>query len=127
VADLAELAVRVQQVLETEDLAAFSELLDPAVQWGPPDDTKSGCHNRAQVIAWYSRARAEGMTGRVTEVVVGDGALLVGMQVTRPAGGADEAESTGRWQVLRVRDGLVVDIRGYPERDQAAGQAGVID
>jgi ketosteroid isomerase-like protein len=65
------------------------------------------------------------MAGEVTEVVVGDGALLVGLRVT----GTEEAPETGgiaeRWQVLRIRDGRVVDIRGYPDRTEAATQAGV--
>jgi SnoaL-like domain len=123
--ELAELASKVQEVLNAADLSAFSDLLDPGVRWGPPGDEVSGCHSRDEVIAWYSRARAEGMAGHVTEVIVGDGALLVGMRVTgtgeaREAGGVAE-----RWQVLRIRNGRVVDIRGYPDRTEAATQAGL--
>ena len=123
--DLADLASKVETVLSSADLSAFSELLDPAVTWGPPGDEVSGCHNRAEVIAWYQRARSEGMAGDVTEVVLGEDALLVGLRVT----GTQEARDAGgvaeRWQVLRVRGGRVVDIRGYPDRDEAAIQAGV--
>lgn len=123
--DLDGLASRVQDVLDAADLTAFAELLDPDVRWGAPGDDEWGCHNRDQVIAWYNRARGQGMAGRVTEVVVGDGALLVGLEVT----GTGEAEEAGgaaeRWQVLRVRDGRVFDIRGYPDRSEAATQAGI--
>lgn len=77
------------------------------------------------MIAWYDRARRKGMAGHVTEVVAGDDALLVGLQVT----GTGEADAAGgvaeRWQVLRVRGGRVVDIRGYPDRTEAAKQAGI--
>ena len=122
---LTELAAEVEAVLNATDLSRFSELLDPDVTWGPPGDARSGCHNRDQVIAWYNRARADGMAGHVTEVVPGDGALLVGLHVT----GTGDAEAAGgvaeRWQVLRVRHGRVVDIRGYSDRSEAAAQAGV--
>ena len=65
------------------------------------------------------------MAGHVTELVVGDSALLVGLEVTG-TGEAEEAGGTARrWQVLRVRSGRVVDIRGYPDRSEAAAQAGV--
>lgn len=123
--DLAELAARIPVVLDSADLSAFSELLDPGVRWGAPGDDQWGCHNRDQVVAWYDRARAQGMAGRVTEVMVGDGALLVGLEVTG-TGEADAAGGTAeRWQVLRVRHGLVFDIRGYADRGEAAMEAGV--
>ena len=107
------------------DLSAFGDLLDPDVSWGAPDDPVSGCHNRDQVIAWYNRARAQGMEGRVCEVAAGADALLVGTEVR----GTQEADDAGgtveRWQVLKIRDGKVYDIRGYTDRHEAATQAGV--
>lgn len=123
--DLADLASKVKDALSVADLSAFSDLLDPDVTWGPPGDDVSGCHNRDQVIAWYNRARADGMNGQVTEVHLGDNALLVGLRVTGTQEAQDSGGATDRWQVLRVRNGRVVDIRGYPDRLEAAGQAGV--
>lgn len=123
--DLTSLASKVETVLNAADLSAFSELLDPGVTWGPPGDDLSGCHNRDEVIAWYNGARAQGMSGQVTEVVIGGDALLVGLRVT----GTEEANEAGgfaeRWQVLQVRGGRVVDIRGYSNRSEAAASAGV--
>jgi ketosteroid isomerase-like protein len=123
--DATDLASKVRQALDSADLSAFADLLDPGVTWGPPDDNVSGCHNRDQVIAWYGRARAEGMHGEVTEVVVGADALLVGLRV----GGTAEAVEAGgvaeRWQVLKLRHGKVTDIRGFPDRAEAAARAGV--
>lgn len=123
--ELSHLASKVEAGLNAADLSAFSELLDPQVRWAAPGDDVWGCHNRDEVIAWYNRARAEGMAGQVTEVVLGDDALLVGLRVK----GTEEARHAGgvaeRWQVLRVRGGRVVDIRGYPDRSEAAVQAGV--
>jgi ketosteroid isomerase-like protein len=61
----------------------------------------------------------------VTEVTAGAGTLLVGLEVTgtpaaREAGGLAE-----RWQVLTLRGGRIVDIRGFEDRAAAAARAGV--
>jgi hypothetical protein len=120
-------------------------LLDPAAHWGaPPDEVLDGeapedhaphgearvdeaseCVNREQVMTWYRRAVAAGVRSRVTEVVAGPGAILVGLMVS----GTGDAEESGgeveRWQVLTVAGDLVTDIRGYDERAPAAARAGV--
>lgn len=129
----AALAAKVRQALDSADVSAFADLLDPNVSWGPPDDAVSGCHNRGEVVAWYERARAEGMRGTVTEVAIGAEALLVGMCVTgRGDGdgagvgdGEGPAVAANRWQVLRLRQGRIVDIRGFDDRAEAAARAGV--
>lgn len=123
--DLEALGWKVQEALNAADLSGFSELLDPNVTWGPPGDAVSGCHNREEVIAWYGRARAEGMRGQVTEVVAGDDVLMVGLRVEGTGEALDAGGVAERWQVLRVRGGRVVDIRGYPDRGEAASAAGI--
>jgi hypothetical protein len=75
---LAELSEQVRGALESADLAAYRDLLAPDATWGPPDDEESGCHNRDEVLEWYRRARAAGVSATVTEVVAGAGKLLVG-------------------------------------------------
>ena len=122
--DPGHLTELVRRALEGDDLGAIGELLDPDVYWGPPDDDRSGCHNREEVIAWWGKARQAGATAEVTEVVAGDDTVLVGLRVRR---GGDPVDDSGwlRWQVLRIRHGLVVDIRGYEERALAAARAGV--
>jgi hypothetical protein len=123
---LADLAANVRLALEGADPAAFGHLLDPAVRWGPPDDAVSGCHNRDQVIARYVGAKAQGMTGQVVEVVPGRDALLVGMLVNGTPAAEEAGGTLERWQVLAVRHGRIVDIRGYPDRAEAAARAGVL-
>lgn len=121
---LSDVASRVRAALNSADLAQFRDLLDPNAQWGPPDDPASGCHNRDEVVAWYQRARDNGVRAKVTEVTVGAGKLLVGLQVAgSPA--ADQGGEADRWQVLTVRGGRVTDIRGFDDRDEAAARAGV--
>ncbi len=119
-----QLGDAVRAALESADLTGLADLLDPDVRWGPPGDSVSGCHNRRQVIDWYELARRAGARATVSEVIPGDDKLLVGLRVTLPdaRGRADEDD---RWQVLTVRAGLIVDIRGYDNRPEAASAAGV--
>jgi hypothetical protein len=113
------IAEQVKGALESADLAAYGHLLDPGVRWGPPGDQSSGCHSRREVLSWYEQGRDAGVRAEVTETIVCGDRILVGMRVT----GRDEGGD--RWQVLTVRDGLVVDITGYEERAQAAASAGL--
>jgi ketosteroid isomerase-like protein len=124
-ASLRDLAGRVREALESADLEAYRELLDPKATWGPPDDSASGCHSRDEVLSWYRRARAAGAQARVTEVVVGEDKLLVGLRVSRTEEAARSGGEVERWQVLTVRDGHVADIRGFDDRAVAAARAGV--
>ena len=122
----AGLTERVRFALESGDLDAIRDLLDPGARWGAPEGPNEfDCQNRDQVIAWWSGARAAGARAAVTEVTGGAGALLVGLEVTGiPA--ADEAGGAAeRWQVLTLRGDRVVDIRGFDDRAAAAARAGV--
>jgi ketosteroid isomerase-like protein len=120
-----QLATVVKVALESGDLETFRELLDPNVRWGAPDDPAPSCQNRDQVLAWYRRGRAAGVSASVFEVVVGQDALLIGLSVVGNAGAQEAGGSVERWQVLTVRDGRVVDIRGFEDRQGAAVRAGV--
>ena len=122
----AELAERVRLALESGDLDAIRDLLDPSARWGAPEGPhEADCQTRDQVVAWWASARAAGARAVVTEVTTGAGTFLVGLEVTgtpaaREAGGAVE-----RWQVLTLRGDRIVDIRGYDDRAAAAARAGV--
>jgi hypothetical protein len=119
-----DVARRVRAALEAADLAAFADLLDPDVSWGPPGARRPTCRNRDQVLAWYLRGREEGVRADVSDVTVLGHRLLVGLTVR----GGEEARQRGgaaqRWQVLTVRHGLVVDIVGFDDRIEASAHAG---
>ena len=118
--------LRFTLALESGDLEAIRDLLDPGARWGAPEGPhEADCQNRDQVVAWWARARDAGARAVVTEVTAGAGTLLVGLEVTgtqaaREAGGAAE-----RWQVLALRGDRIVDIRGFDDRAAAAARAGV--
>jgi hypothetical protein len=120
-----ELAEQVRDALEAGDLAAYQHLLAPHVRWGPADEPGAGCHNRSQVLGWYRSARDRGMSATVNEVVAGTDRLLVGLTVSNNQEPGDGGSGAARWQVLTVQDGLITDIRGFDDRDEAAARAGI--
>jgi hypothetical protein len=120
-----ELAELVRTALTDGDLATYRDLLAPNAHWGAPDSPQWGCQNRNQIIKWYQAAQDGGLRYTLTEVVTGHESLLVGMMVR---GRADESDANAiqpRWQVMKVQDGLIVDICGFEDRAEAAARAGV--
>ncbi|HZZ55408.1 MAG TPA: nuclear transport factor 2 family protein [Trebonia sp.] len=122
----AVLAGRVRSALESGDLDAIRDLLDPDARWGAPEGpSDTDCRNRDEVIAWWAGARAAGVRAVVTEVTVGTGTLLVGLEVTGTPAAGEAGGTAGRWQVLTVQGDRIADIRGFEDRAAAAARAGV--
>jgi len=119
------LAKQVRAALESANLSAFSDLLDPDVRWGAPGARRPACRNRNQVLAWYERGKESGTEASVIDVSVLGDRLLVALTVR----GSSEARERGgaalRWQVLTVKGGRVVDIVGFDDRAEALAHAGV--
>src|ERR1700694_741205 len=113
------IAQQVKIALEAADLSDFSELLDPDVHWGAPDDPSPSCQNRDQVLAWYRRRRESGGRARVSEVVVLGDRILVGLAVVGNQAARERQGEVERWQILTVRGGRVVDIVAFDERSEA--------
>ncbi len=119
------IAQQVSAALAAADLAAYRELLDPDVRWGPPGDPSPPCQNRDQVLAWYRRGREAGVRARVSETVVRGDQIFIGLKVADNRAAGESGGETDRWQVLTVRGGRVVDIVGFNERSEAAARAGL--
>ena len=66
-------------------------------------------------------ARAAGARAVVTEVTAGAGTLLVGLEGTGAPAAREVGGAAERWQVLTLRGGRIVDIRGFDDRAAAAG------
>jgi|HubBroStandDraft_4_1064222.scaffolds.fasta_scaffold1162308_1 hypothetical protein len=109
-------AGQVQGALRTADLTGYRELLDPNVTWGAPGDMEPGCRNRDQVLAWYRRGRAKGVRADVTEATVHNDKILVGLSIFDGQSSSESGRQTHRWQILTVKNGLIIDIRGFEER-----------
>ena len=118
-----ELADRVRAALESGDLTAIADLLDPDVRWGAPDDPAPSCQNRGPVLAWYQRGRAAGVQTRVTDVTVPGAKLLIGRKVVGGPPVERHGGDVDRWQVVTVAGGRVVDVRAFDDRRAAAASA----
>lgn len=116
---MTEIAAQVSLALQSADLDSFADLLDPNVRWGAPGDQVFGCQNRDQVLAWYRRGRARGVSARVTETVVQGDRILVGLQIDDKPGAETSQSGANRWQILTVRHGRIADIRGFEDRADA--------
>lgn len=112
--DAASLVDAIRAALTNGDLESFSDLLDPNVTWSAPDDLAPSCRNRAQVLDWYARGRANGRHAHVLDITTRNDKVLVFLRVrsSRTPAGEDEPD---RWQVLTVKDGRLVDIGGYED------------
>lgn len=119
------MAARLRAALTSADLEAYASLLDEAVRWGPAEETPETCHGRTQVLERLTTQRAAGMQTRLLEVVPGHDGVLVGVNVKWPAQGGFAREQT-RYQVLKIRNSQIVDIRGYDSRAEAADAAGML-
>jgi hypothetical protein len=111
-----QIAGQVQAALQTADLTGYRELLDPNVTWGAPGDTEFGCQNRNQVLAWYRHGRAKGVRAEVTETLVHNDKILVGLSIFDGQSSSEPGGVANRWQILTVKSGLIIDIRGFEER-----------
>jgi SnoaL-like domain len=117
-ASLQALADTLEAAFDQRDAALLAPLLAADVRWGSEEETPETCHSDREVLAWYERLRAEGAGAQVEEVVVRERAVVLGLLVSMP-GQAPERDLMRLWQTFAVADGLVVEIRGYPERDEA--------
>lgn len=111
------LAERLKVALESRDQALLARLLADGVRWGGDEDTSDTCHNRADVLRWYERLAAQGVRARVEEILHHGDAIMLGLLITWPD--PVEDRTVLRYQVYRVEDGLIVDIRGCPDRTEA--------
>jgi hypothetical protein len=109
----------VKSAYEAADLAAFEVLLDPHVTWGPPGDPSPPCRTKEQVLDWYRRGRESGARAEVTEVSSLGDRILVGLVTSRTDAAEERGDEANRWQLLTIRDGLIVDIAGFDQRTDA--------
>jgi ketosteroid isomerase-like protein len=117
-------AKQIRTALNSADLTELSHLLDPQVQWGAPDAKRASCQNREQVLTWYRKGRANGVRARVTEMVVRNDKILVGLKMAGDATAAEAGDEANRWQILTLAAGRIVDIRGFEDRAEAASRLG---
>lgn len=102
----------VREVIERADLDSFGEVLAKDVVWIGllPGEV---CRNRAQVLAQLGRARDHGRRVAPEIVLDRDDLLVVDPHL-------DDSE---RHQVFVLRNGLVAEMRAYPDQASALAAA----
>ena len=100
--------VNVREAIEQGDLTAFEEVLAPDIVWVGlwPGQL---CRNRAEVLEMLKDARANGVEAR-PEIVRDEGDRFV----VDPHLPID-----GRHQVFVLHEGVVSEVRAYPDREAA--------
>lgn len=113
------LATQVRHALESADLTVMGELLAADARWGAPEQKVPTCRNSQQILKWYEAGKNKGVRADVTEMLIIDTNIVVGLQMRAspevPSNNADDV----RWQVLSVEDGRIAEIRGYETRREA--------
>jgi ketosteroid isomerase-like protein len=100
--------VSIREAIEAGDLTAFEEVLAPDIVWIGLWPSQL-CRNRAEVVEMLKHAQANGLEAK-PEIVRDDGDWFV----VDPHLPGDE-----RHQVFVLRDGVVSEVRAYPDRAAA--------
>ena len=121
--DTAGIADRLRAALTARDLDAFGMLLSDDVRWGSDDHSRT-CRNRSDVLATFARLMSEGAEGAITELAVGTEGILCGLAVAWPRP-SHHPDDRNLFHVYLVRDGRIIEIQRYDDRDSAAEAAGI--
>lgn len=122
--DLEGMAAQLRRALEARDLSAFEALLAEDARWGD-DDAPNKCRGRAEVIATFQRLIASGVTGEVADLKTGPAGVLCHLRIRWP----DPGSHPGRDEVFHlylVRDGRIIEIQPYDDREAAETALSVI-
>lgn len=126
--DAADVAESLRAALVGHDMPRLASLMDPAVRWGGDEDAESTCHSRADVVRYYEGLHDAGVRAHVDEVVAHEQAIMLGTRVDWPdQDDPDEERPDQFFHVFRLRNGLVYDIRGYTDRQEADEAAAARD
>jgi hypothetical protein len=110
-----EVAARLPRTLDRAGLVAFLALLHEQVRWGGDEDGEKTCHSRDDVARTLGDLVERGDPVTVVGVVVREPYVLLTLQL----------EDWVRYEVLTVRDGLIVDIRPGDDEDDARRRIGL--
>jgi len=106
------------------DLGALESVLAPEARWRAVEDGPWNCENRAAIIDVMGRNLSRGLSGEVEEVIDLGGRAIVAFRPSAARGEQAWPLDEGiRYVVLTLRDGLVVEMKGCPDRAAAFAYA----
>ena len=114
--------------LNRNDIPAMVEAFDPQIEWTEPADYPAGgtFHGRAEVMAHLSQARsswAEGSCEPERFIVAGDKTIVFAYVRVRLKHETEWREG-GIADVYTFRNGEAIEMRHFPDRQQALEWAG---
>ena len=111
-----EIAQGLGDAFASRGLGRLARLLHPQVRWGGDEETDETCHGPEAVVDCYAALLSSGVTAEVDEVVIRGQRIMLRLLVH----GLDESsDRVPHYQVFRVADSLVDDIRGSSDRTEA--------
>ena len=111
-----EIAQGLGDAFASRDLSRLARLLHPHVRWGGDDETDETCHGPEAVVDCYAALLSSGVTAEVDELVICGQRIMLRLLVD----GLDESsDAMPHYQVFRVADGRIHDIRGSSDRKEA--------
>jgi ketosteroid isomerase-like protein len=118
------MAAQLRGAFDARDLTMFGALLAEDARWGD-DDAPNKCRSRADVVATFQRLIDGGVAGEVADLKTGPAGILCHLRIHWP----DPGSSPGRDEVFhlyRVRDGRIVEIQPFDDREAAETALSVI-
>jgi hypothetical protein len=97
------------------------DLLDPDVLWYSAEvDSNFTCNGKDDVVACIERGLARGLGGRFELLGEGDGFAVVHPVLDPPQPARQQC------LLLRFRDGLIVELRDFPDAEAALRYAAIV-
>jgi len=88
--------------------------------------TADNASARKDVQRWYGRLMAQGARATVSETVITPTTITLALKVHWPATDPDDYDRPAViYQIFRHSNGVVIDIRGFPDRADAIAEASV--
>ena len=88
--------------------------------------TPDNASARKDVLRWYGRLKAQGARATVSETVITPTTITLALKVRWPATEPGDYDRPAViYQIFRHRNGVVIDIRGFPDRADAIAEASV--
>jgi ketosteroid isomerase-like protein len=126
----AEVVRELAAAINADDVQALARLLDPeVVQYGTRGGVDQGrvIRGREAVLAYWDEIGEvwESQTFEPQEVIEGEGFVVALWHETVQIRDSDLEIESSTASVVKVRDGKVIEMRGYMDRDEALSAAGL--
>jgi ketosteroid isomerase-like protein len=112
------------------DVAGMMDLVDPGLEWtyldpGLDEPRPQTCHGRAELELAVRRQAERGLRSELEEVIAAGEHVIVVMRTPGLDGDRHWQAGDRTYDVVTVRDGLIVGLHGCRDRDEARSLAGI--